>query len=60
MLARFLSFSERISAMRGREQVQEKFDIIQNGCNNKSVKKNDFISCDIIDLNEAIKLPYSK
>ena len=38
----------------------EKFDIIQNGCNNKSVKKNDFISCDIIDLNEAIKLPYSK
>jgi len=30
MLARFLSFSERISAMRGREQVQEKFDIIQH------------------------------
>jgi len=37
----------------------EKFDILQNRCNQKLIKENDdFVPCDLVNLEKAISLPF--
>ena len=35
-----------------------KFDILQNGCSKKKIKKNGFVSCNLVNLEKAVGFPF--